>query len=269
MPRRFPSSLLRLVVATPALLFAVACGSPTDSTTGSGTGESGTGGLGGSGGISAASTTGTAGTGAGTGASTTTGTGGAGGSEGPCAGTIDLSTFTPEWHPSSGLHQNQCDATQINDFFDVCVATTGAPCDVFVENPDNALCVACLVTGDAGAPEYGPFTAYLTPNVLYENPGQCLSVLEGNETETSCGAKVASAVQCTLEACALCVNVSFDTLVTCLNAAEAGDCKPLFAAKDACIADLATQGVPVEDCVQLDKPFLTFLKDLMTLGCGP
>lgn len=184
----------------------------------------------------------------------------------PCAGEIE--GFMPEWKPSEGLHQGVCDQAQIDGFFTACVlpGSTQAACDTF--GMANGPCVQCAVSAPDDA-TYGPMTLYPDQKLIYENPGQCVSEIEMDPSDSSCGAKVFTVIQCAVSACAQCTDVDFNTLLACLNAAEAGDCKPHADERDACLADLMTQGIDVTQCFQGNADFSTYLKSLTLLFCGP
>lgn len=232
---------------------------------GSSTGDGGTGGSTAGSGGTTASTGGTGGA--------TTSTGGTGGtttsSTDPCSGVIE--GFVPEWKPSTGLHQNLCTEAQITDLFAACIEPTGTKedCDAFLMgDPANDACRKCVVSGPDD-PEYGPITLYPDLVLIYENPGQCVSELEGDASDASCGAKVFSVIQCSVAACSECVDVDFDVLLQCLSDAEAGSCKPFADERDSCLAELPGKGIDASPCLYPGGDFYAYIKSLALLGCGP
>lgn len=228
------------------------------------TGAGGTTGSGGQGGGTTSAGGGGA-TGGTTSAGGTTSTGG--GSTGdPCAG--EITGFVPEWKPSTGLHQGLCDDAQTEAFFDACIFAGGSSADCTAVTEAAPACAQCLLS-DEGAPAFGPMTLYQNQSLIYENPGQCISEIEGDATSASCGAKVYAALACGIAACSSCIGVAFSVLLDCFAAAKEGDCSSFYAEGDACVADLKTQGLPIEPCIDDGSNFNAYLLALGKLGCGP
>lgn len=184
----------------------------------------------------------------------------------PCAGVIE--GFVPEWKPSEGLHQALCDEAQVNAFFAACLemGATQETCNAFTM--ENGACAGCIVSAPADE-KYGPITLYDEIQLIYENPGQCVSEIEGDPSDKSCGAKIFSTIQCSVAACSECKDVAFNTLLQCLTDAEKGSCKSFAGERDACIAELQADGVPIEPCLYPGGDFYAYIKSLSILACGP
>lgn len=259
---------IRFVLVAAALGAAAGCGGDETSTTGSG--ASGGGGSGGSGGAEGGGGSGGSAT---TSAETTTTTTTTTMPE-PCEGVI--ADFTPEWKPSEGIHQGLCaDAQQIAELFAACLEPTAsvAACDAFRAIPENAVCSMCAISVPEDR-EYGPLTVYDMPVVIYENPGQCISEIEGDPSDASCGARVFFTIQCQVSACAKCeYGDDFGVLLKCLDAAKAGSCKAYADAEAECIADLQEQNVDIDVCLPPtsggNAAFYQYLKDMTLFHCGP
>lgn len=261
-------SWIRIVIAA-AAVGALSAGCGDGETTGagaSGGGEGGSGasGGGGAGGETTGSTTSSSSSSSSTSTTTTA-------PPGPCDGVIE--GFTPVWKPSEGVHQSLCTEAQITDFFAACIeqGAAEADCNAFTDAPENAACAMCAVSAPDDA-EYGPMTIYETPQVLYENPGQCVSEIEMDATAESCGAKIFFTIQCQVTACAECME-DFNTLLGCFDAAKAGSCKPHADAEAACVADLTGQGVDIDVCLPPtsggNAAFYKYLRDMTLFHCGP
>ena len=263
-----------LTVAAAVAAFALTCGvvgcsgdGDTDSTGGGGSGGSGGGTSTGGGGGTSSTTSSTSSTTSSTSTTTTA-------PPGPCEGFIE--GFTPEWKPPEGSHQGLCaDEAQIAAFFTACIETGAneADCNAFTEaSAENAGCAMCAVSTPEDE-KYGPMTIYTMPQVLYENPGQCISEVEMDASDASCGAKVFAAIQCSVTACEKCEFSDFNDLLACLSAAEAGGCKSFVDAKNACVVDLQTAGAPIDVCLPPtsggNPAFYGYLKEMTLFLCGP
>jgi hypothetical protein len=171
--------------------------------------------------------------------------------------------------PLDGLHQAICTDEEVDKFMDICLQNFDqAMCDMF--QMDSGPCVDCLLSGPMDN-KYGPMTVYEMPVVLYENPGQCISSIEKDDSDMSCGAKVFFDIQCQVTACAQCTyeDGEFQKLLDCFAAARADSCKDYADAADACTADLLAQNVAIDVCLPGDKNFFTYLTEMSKLFCGP
>ncbi len=195
-------------------------------------------------------------------------TGGTTTAPGACDGVI--TTFVPEWKPPEGKGQDLCTFLQVEDFFTACIlpGANEADCNAFTQmSAENAACANCALSASEDE-KYGPMTLYQDLNLLYENPGQCISEVEGDTTAESCGAQVFTTIQCAVAACSECKEVEFNTLLGCLDAAKAGSCKQYAEAEAACVAELKAAGVLIDICLPDGKDFTTYLKGLVNFMCG-
>ncbi|MEZ4311783.1 MAG: hypothetical protein R3F14_27450 [Polyangiaceae bacterium] len=140
----------------------------------------------------------------------------------------------------------------------------------FLMDAANKGCSTCVLSA-SDASEYGPIVVYQDLNLLYETPGQCISELEGDPSDASCGAKVYATIDCTVSACFDCGDMDYTALLKCLSTARQGYCKPYADAETACLADLAQNGLDVDVCLwdEQNEDYFVYAKGLSLLGCGP
>jgi hypothetical protein len=165
---------------------------------------------------------------------------------------------------SAPFGQGACNASQVNDFFDACLASTasGVTCNSWLAS--NASCKACLVTNETAA-AYGPIV--VTPALVdsVQNPlgVSDLSLTLGaaaclERVSPGCGVAVFRYQECVRSSCGAtpaCATASAATVDACIASARSGVCAAAYAttfgSSGACTAALSTGGasLPGDACV--------------------
>jgi len=131
-------------------------------------------------------------------------------------GAFDMSP----WVPPAALHRNACNTSQVQMVVECLFTSVGsnAACQQFFENYVNDNCLSCAITSPLSQ-KAGPIlddgTAYWT------NPAPCMAALQGDSTNTSCGAKWNLMVDCEVAACSHCGDADY---WDCALAADQGAC---------------------------------------------
>src|SRR5579883_2842492 len=118
-----------------------------------------------------------------------TGTGGDTGTPGDDSGTAQncnpqsTSGYTPAAYKHAGRMANACTATQIQAFYDGCLApnSTQTTCDPFVGSSAtaaNKTCAACIVTGDetSSSTMLGPILDHTATQTVSVNLAGCMEI---------------------------------------------------------------------------------------------
>jgi hypothetical protein len=206
----------------------------------------------------------------------TTSPGGTGGT--PVCEPGDVADFEHDWKPSVGLSTGACSSAQIDDLFSECLlpGSSDTKCQTFTD--DNPVCLQCAVSVPESDP-MGPLILYQDLGLVDGNAGHCVSAFAGDDSPSSCGAKMDAAVQCGLYACAdncggalgeIDTQAELDEFLTCLKDAAAGGCKTYDEAATACQADLLGKGDPIDQCIWDEKgeTFWVYAERIVTLHCG-
>lgn len=249
----------------------------TSSTGGSG---GSTAGAGGSTGGSAGATAGSGGTGtagkAGAGGSAAGAAGGAGkagaaGSAGSGGGATtcdpaDQTAFKPKWTPPTA-QQGKCTPDEITGLFTSCF-TTGGDCAGYQKMHAN--CLKCAIQASSTATQ-GALTQYSPANIVSVNVGACIAAATGDNSATSCGAKIAAADNCKGIACQTsCGMLGVDAFTACEDVAAAGTCKTWQDDSDACAMALPPPTGLVVDCFpkMSDPSFVEPASRAIAVLCG-
>ncbi len=118
----------------------------------------------------------------------------------------------------SALPQNVCTDAQIQALADCDLAGS---CEDWLR--DNSACSACVFT-EQGAPA-GPFYRKAGETSLTVNQEGCIDL----KSKPGCGAAVYDEIDCTAQACGVCVTEAEDD--ACYEEIQQGDCKSIFDAK--------------------------------------
>jgi hypothetical protein len=126
-----------------------------------------------------------------------------------CAPALDPD-YAPTYAPPLTTN-TACTSAQVQGFYDACFATTATSsgCSTFYAATENKNCVACLYTPQ-GSASYGAIIA-LDNGTAEANIGGCLSLVDGDNSATSCGAKYQDGQFCQIDACSGCVIDQGDT----------------------------------------------------------
>ena len=153
----------------------------------------------------------------------------------------DVSTYTPAPLTPSRAPASQCSQTELGDFFDACLGSSGTrtACDAF--QTTNATCSQCLLSARSDS-TWGPI---VTTSTTWDfNVAGCLSLVAGDAGATSCAGATSAAQGCEEAACASCQFVGGDTPLPreqCVQQADVAGCSSYVGAE----CDLAEAGAPV------------------------
>ncbi|MGH7283173.1 MAG: hypothetical protein ACRELY_16730, partial [Polyangiaceae bacterium] len=127
-----------------------------------------------------------------------------------------------------------CTSAQVQAYYDNCYSTTASSstCTPFVGDAANTACVSCMET-PTNASKYGAVLA-LDNDTALANISGCMAIIDGDLSDTGCGAKVEAAALCNDAACdqncpidsssTTTLNASFKAYNTCEQQAAAGPC---------------------------------------------
>jgi hypothetical protein len=166
------------------------------------------------------------------------GTAGSGGSTGGVSidgSTGDAASCTPrlpeqwnsKWAPPRAPMIGACTSTQLADLYDKCEFDSplydALLCRAFEVDMANAACAGCMysVEGDAA---WGP-VVLLKDRAKYTNIGGCIALVDGDKSDTSCGAKYWARVFCDAAACDYCPR---GTYTPCVVAVQASVCSTYY-----------------------------------------
>jgi hypothetical protein len=163
----------------------------------------------------------------------TPGSGGAGGLATLCNPNAD--SYQPTWMPPKAI-PGACTPEQIAQDYTLCQDSKTydkQACRAFNEAPANGACLGCLFT-TLGSKASGP-ALLLQRSFPVPNIGGCVALLDGDESDTSCGALTQAASLCEFETCltgcpsdasAATLTACFQTAIdeTCASYIEAASC---------------------------------------------
>jgi len=143
-------------------------------------------------------------------------------------------TCVPDsFHPPHP-REAKCTDLELSELHDACLGSTAstAACNAF--RAAHLACFSCFLTTSSASAQ-GALTQWDQTAVRYidVNVGGCLSLLAGDSSATSCGAKWDAWNRCAIGAC--CASTPFASFQSCVAAARTGGCKDLKAAYDACL----------------------------------
>lgn len=186
---------------------------------------------------------------------------------------VDVSSFTSNWKPPSGLHQKKCTPAQVATFATCVYNHTGRDakvCDAFDADAANADCLACAKTNTSGT-TLGAIVTNGT-SVSANNPG-CIALVSGDLSANGCGAKVQAALLCEDAACVDVCPVSagdtaaFNKFLACEQLAAQDGCKAYEDAAS-CAATLVADGGPASVCQPNTQDFGVRAAAYTELFCG-
>ena len=105
-------------------------------------------------------------------------------------------------------------------------------CDAFDRDPKNATCLSCLLT-PASDKSYGA-AVIQSDHRLYPNYPGCVALLEGDESDTGCAAKLAAYLYCREAVCFAC-GATQSLHDACFVETDATECSA-YRAADVCAA---------------------------------
>jgi hypothetical protein len=181
---------------------------------------------------------------------TTLGTGGDG-SDGPCSPAALPASFTPTWKGPASSAAGACSDSQIQGFYDACLASgvTPATCSTFTSS--NATCAACLQSDDTDS-KYGPVIWHASRAYFTINVAGCVADEQNDLSASGCGAAYQAAIQCEETACTQCYDPStgdFARYAKCESQATTECTKYQSAIETACGGALKDAGSPASACV--------------------
>ncbi len=137
------------------------------------------------------------------------------------------------FHPPHA-REAKCSTMELGQMYDTCLgpSATTATCNTF--RTAHLGCYSCFLT-DANAADQGALTQWeqTAVRLIDVNTGGCLSLLAGDSSATSCGAKWDAWNRCAIAQC--CTTTPFATFQSCVAAARTGACKDLKTTYDACL----------------------------------
>lgn len=173
-------------------------------------------------------------------------------------------TMTFTWKPPATPHAGVCTDSGIATFINVCQSSgSQSACDAFVKG--HAACTSCVVSR-SDADTWGAlvvFSASANQAQTVTNDVGCVAAIEGDATESGCGAKLFARDVC-LSRCSAATDAS-----TCIDFASAHDCKAEVVAAAACVQKLgiAEAGSPYEVC-RVDQGDNNSIISLARFFCG-
>jgi hypothetical protein len=171
---------------------------------------------------------------------------------------------TTGFRPTNNFHspnpaRKLCTETQVTELVECLAVLESQPmaCNTFKQNSANTTCYNCVVTSSISA-TYGAVIddgAYVYPNFA-----GCLSVLEGNLSTSSCGARVLANDECAGYSCQACADAQSygPDWGACMDRASAVDCQTY---DRSCAAKYEPQ------C--LGQNFKEDLQKVIKVFCGP
>jgi hypothetical protein len=189
-----------------------------------------------------------------------------------CPTPADITGWTPPaYHPATGSDQGKCTDAFISAYFTDCLGPTAtqATCAPWGTSGDAAhkACAQCLLTLSTAA-KYGPLVEY--KGVVNANIAGCIE-LKDPTNGVACATAVQQSEECDHAACDPVCPVkddpSFQLWLQCVQAAEAGQCKP-YADKAAC-ANAEQDGGPAAACFPgANAKFIDYYDVLAPIFCG-
>jgi hypothetical protein len=148
----------------------------------------------------------------------------------------DETSFSPTWVPPlpRGAH---CSATQIDDFYDVCLGpmASDTPCGTWTGDSSNASCLGCLKTPST-ASAYGVFIQF-SGEVVELNEAGCVALAE--PCNLKCAQTWLASIECREAACTSTDCSTDSDQVTCAtNAASCSACEA-YAQEAQCMMNLS------------------------------
>jgi hypothetical protein len=133
--------------------------------------------------------------------------------------TISTFNMTP-WVPPAALHKNACTASQVQVMVECMFTSVGsnATCQQFFDSYANDNCLSCAISSQLSS-KAGPILD--DGQAYWTNPAPCMSALQGDSTNASCGAKWNLMVDCEVAACGHCSDADY---WDCVLAADKGVC---------------------------------------------
>jgi len=177
---------------------------------------------------------------------------------------IDTSQIT--WVPPITPNPTACSDAQIAAYFDGCLGPnqSTSACQAFTTSAANATCLGCLITNQS-ASKYGALIA--VGGVDYANTSGCIAILTGDSSNTGCGAKAESVLQCESLACGdqcpVKDNASFQQYTQCTGAADKSVCQTYVSAQ----CDLSDAGSVYATCLN-HSDFASFYAAIAPVFCG-
>jgi hypothetical protein len=189
-------------------------------------------------------------------------------SGGACPSPGDVSGFVPTWKPPTGAHQRLCTTALVDEYYQDCLAVSGAQsCAVFgpAGDPAHQACARCLTSGFDDA-TWAPVVE--SANVVETNGAGCIALLDPSALE--CAKSVQALDQCEHAACDPTCHTgsasTFDDWVQCSAAANACGCQSWFAASD-CVKQIAAGAGPAAACL-VGQTFQDFFEVTASAFCG-
>ncbi len=186
------------------------------------------------------------------------------------ATTIDTTQVT--WVPPITPNPNACSDAQVQGYYNACFSSTSSSttCNAFQSNAANATCLGCLVSTAGSSTSYGGLILY--GKVYWANQGGCISILTGDTSATSCGAKQEAVLVCDELACSnncpVTDSTSLQAYQACTGTANSGVCKPYVDA----VCDLADSGADGAAAAQTDcldpTSFQAYVTSMAAVFCG-
>jgi hypothetical protein len=122
-----------------------------------------------------------------------------------------------------------CTPTQLQDLYAKCdldsPAYNQATCHAYEVDPANTTCIGCMFSVE-GDPAYGPIVT-LKDRSRFANLGGCISLVDGDTSASSCGARYWARVECDEAVCRSCPNGTFNA---CTGAAQKSVCSTYYEA---------------------------------------
>jgi|HubBroStandDraft_2_1064218.scaffolds.fasta_scaffold16470_3 hypothetical protein len=200
-----------------------------------------------------------------------------GGAACPTTGTAcypnDETSFSPTWVPPLP-RGNRCTATQIGDFYDLCLgpSASDSPCGTWTSDSANATCLGCLKTPNT-ASAYGVFIQY-SGSVVELNEAGCVALAE--PCNLKCAQTWLASIECREAACTStdCPEQS-DQIVCAMSAASCSACEG-YAEAAACMTELTGPDHPAgtlcaigsDDIVTEDSVTMEDYTSVASFMCG-
>jgi hypothetical protein len=190
-----------------------------------------------------------------------------------------LTSFTPAYNLPVGPYKGMCSAYQLAKAVSLCfgpMAKRGTDCDGFVNDPENAACVACAL---------GPWTGSTWPPILYADTGAelfpdiggCIALAD--PSQLTCAEAFEYGTECELTACQAACPIPTSTnspFESCVKEADgdAGPCASYAQKVTSCEAALQSDAgtSPATFCLGMLSTESSVVADAVTrylaLACG-
>jgi len=134
-----------------------------------------------------------------------------------------LGTYKAVWKKPATPTTNECNAQQLEDFYDKCLLEplTSTDCTTFIAA--NGDCSTCLQSDDTDS-TYGPVIWHSNHAYYTLNTAGCIAIQQGDSSATSCGAAYQEIVQCEETACNACGAADYSEFPQCESNAGSGEC---------------------------------------------